>query len=114
MPGSVFYPPAAVDSQVLHLELRPSPLVVDEERTFFEKVVRAAFAQKRKTIANSLASVFGPKPQVEDLLRRSGIEPRCRAESLGIDRFIELSRNMAAEYGPKTLSSAHLVGDVSP
>ena len=53
-----FLPAPKVTSSVIRLTPRPKPQEVENEEAFF-KVVRAAFAQRRKTLLNSLSSVFG-------------------------------------------------------
>ncbi|MBR3498054.1 MAG: hypothetical protein IKO05_03570 [Selenomonadaceae bacterium] len=63
--------------------LRRAPFAVDEE--FFFRVVRTAFAQRRKTLLNSLA-VFG-----KEKLLASGIDVKRRAENLSLEEFAALA-----------------------
>jgi 16S rRNA (adenine1518-N6/adenine1519-N6)-dimethyltransferase len=56
------------------------------------KVVRAAFGQRRKTVRNSLAAGLElPVEEVEAAIRRAGIDPEARAESLGLTQFAKLA-----------------------
>jgi 16S rRNA (adenine1518-N6/adenine1519-N6)-dimethyltransferase len=53
-------------------------------------MVRAAFAQRRKTLANNLKAairVLGIEGEVEAVFERAGIEARRRAETLSVDEF---------------------------
>jgi 16S rRNA (adenine1518-N6/adenine1519-N6)-dimethyltransferase len=70
---------------------------VDPE-DFFRKVVRAAFAHRRKTLINSLRGTF-PSWDVQSLLQAMGhcaIDPQRRAETLSIDDFINLTGAIAS------------------
>ncbi|MEW5911220.1 MAG: 16S rRNA (adenine(1518)-N(6)/adenine(1519)-N(6))-dimethyltransferase RsmA [Thermodesulfobacteriota bacterium] len=95
-----FFPRPAVASRVVHLAPRPRPLVdfagpAAEE--WFSRVVKAAFGQRRKTLANSLAGGLGlARPQAAAALERAGIDPMRRAETLSIAEFAAA----AAALGP--------------
>ncbi|MFA5353775.1 MAG: 16S rRNA (adenine(1518)-N(6)/adenine(1519)-N(6))-dimethyltransferase RsmA [Thermodesulfovibrionales bacterium] len=94
VPRGAFRPVPKVDSAVLHVEILPSPRVtVLDEGTFF-KVVRAAFSQRRKTLANSLKAVLG---DMRDILIRAEIDPVRRAETLSIGEFGRLSDILVQE-----------------
>ncbi|MFB5269009.1 16S rRNA (adenine(1518)-N(6)/adenine(1519)-N(6))-dimethyltransferase RsmA [Paenibacillus enshidis] len=94
VPHTVFIPQPNVESAVIRLRVRPEPPVqVPDEKHFFE-VVQAAFAQRRKTIANNLKSRFFTKENkdaLEPLLRSADIEPSRRGETLSIEEFARLS-----------------------
>jgi 16S rRNA (adenine1518-N6/adenine1519-N6)-dimethyltransferase len=65
-----------------------------EDTEFFHAVVRAAFAQRRKTILNSLTNAplaLGSKEEIEKTLGAVGIEPRRRAETLDMTEFEKLA-----------------------
>ncbi len=89
VPSGAFIPAPNVDSAVIRLTKREVPAVaVPSEERFF-RVVHAAFAQRRKTIANNL-SVFSGKDRKADLsalLAAQGIQPDRRAETLTLDEF---------------------------
>ncbi len=91
---SSFYPQPEVDSSFLELALPPKPSVkVNDERRFFT-VVKAGFAQRRKTLLNSLLSseaISLDKPDLSALLTRLGIDPGIRAERLSLAQFAAIS-----------------------
>ncbi|SEN64405.1 16S rRNA (adenine(1518)-N(6)/adenine(1519)-N(6))-dimethyltransferase RsmA [Lihuaxuella thermophila] len=95
VPSHVFVPRPQVDSAVTRLTLRDQPAVyVSNERLFF-KVVRAAFAQRRKTLLNTLhANLFSSrrKDEVEKWLHEAGIDPKRRGETLDIQEFAALTQ----------------------
>ena len=90
-----FMPPPNVDSTVIKLEIRPQPAVkVSDEKKFF-RMVKAAFAQRRKTAVNSIASGMGlSKNQVAEALQNSGLDVNVRAEKLTMEELAELSENL--------------------
>ena len=90
-----FMPPPNVDSTVIKLEIRPEPAVkVSDEKKFF-RMVKAAFAQRRKTALNSIASGMGlSKNQVAEALSKSGLDVNVRAEKLTMEELAALSENL--------------------
>lgn len=92
VPASLFVPPPKVDSAVLKLKIREKPAVdVLDEKMFF-KVVKASFAQRRKTLLNCLCSGFSvPKAQISSLLESIDITPSRRGETLSIEEFKKIS-----------------------
>jgi len=96
VPSTAFYPPPDVESAVVLLEVRPKPAVhVDDEAVFF-RVVRGAFAHRRKTLRNTLAGALDLDPAIVDAAtKQAGIDPTRRGETLTIDEFASLSQSMA-------------------
>ena len=90
-PGS-FHPPPKVDSAFVALEAR-DPVVPDGEWESFKKHVRWAFARRRKTLLNSLSAAV-PREVVRSVLDQAGIEPGRRAETLALEEFVELHRQL--------------------
>jgi len=92
VPAELFIPPPKVDSQVVILEMRTTPLVsVEQEKAFF-RVVKAGFIAKRKKLRSSLASgLHISKPEAEALLRSHNISPDSRAEDLTLQNWMDLS-----------------------
>lgn len=90
-----FMPPPNVDSTVIKLQIRPEPAVkVSDEKKFF-RMVKAAFAQRRKTAVNSIASGMGlSKNQVAEALQNSGLDVNVRAEKLTMEELALLSENL--------------------
>ncbi|MGI9952574.1 16S rRNA (adenine(1518)-N(6)/adenine(1519)-N(6))-dimethyltransferase RsmA [Moorellaceae bacterium AZ2] len=99
VPRTVFFPRPEVDSAVVRLDLYPQPPVKVGDRDFFFRVVRAAFAQRRKTLANALRSLTGAREPVEAALAAAGIEPFRRGETLSLEEFARLSRCLQAYVG---------------
>lgn len=92
VPRTVFIPQPKVDSTVLRLDvLKEKPVAVEDEEYFF-KVIKAGFAQRRKTVANSL-SVLGDVTRAEILeaLEKAGIDPVIRGETLNLEEYAKLS-----------------------
>lgn len=85
-PGA-FQPPPKVWSSVVRL--RPRRAVAPASATSFGRVVQAAFAQRRKTLRNSLRDLLD-----EAAFARSGIDPTQRAEDLTLDEFVRLSEQL--------------------
>jgi 16S rRNA (adenine1518-N6/adenine1519-N6)-dimethyltransferase len=94
VPRTVFLPPPRVDSAVLRLErlTRPEPPEVLERAA---AVATAAFAQRRKTVRNSLIAASGIRVETIDAaLRDAGIDGRRRAETLDVDEYVTLAQLM--------------------
>jgi 16S rRNA (adenine1518-N6/adenine1519-N6)-dimethyltransferase len=88
-PGS-FRPPPKVDSAFVGFELHAPPLPL-EEMPAFTTFVRLAFAQRRKTLRNSLASGWG-KERAEAVLAAAGVKEKVRAEELGLAEMLGVWR----------------------
>jgi 16S rRNA (adenine1518-N6/adenine1519-N6)-dimethyltransferase len=84
-PGA-FSPPPKVQSSLVKLVPHPRPPVEVTDPRVFARIVRAAFAQRRKTLRNSLSEIL-----TAEELGRLGIDPRRRAETLSLDDFARLS-----------------------
>jgi len=94
-PG-VFYPKPGVDSAVVVLERLREPAVAVRDRTLFLQVVRAAFAYRRKTLANSLSLALGiDRARTQAALTRSNIDTEIRAEQLDLGSFAALADELA-------------------
>lgn len=87
-----FMPQPKVDSAVIKLSVRKEPPVrAENDKRFFE-IVRAAFAQRRKTALNSLSSSLNiPKDKVRAALEKIGRNENDRAERFSMDEFAALS-----------------------
>ncbi len=95
-----FLPPPKVDSAVIRLDLLQEPQVQVEDENWFFQVSRSAFAQRRKTAANSIsATLHLPKPQVETALAAAGAQENVRAERLTLEQLGELSNQLLAIRG---------------
>jgi ribosomal RNA small subunit methyltransferase A len=97
VPPSCFLPQPKVTSAVLTLRVRTeSPCEIADEAMFF-RVVRAAFAQRRKTLSNALAAGFPEQTKAEltDCIVACGHAPTVRGETLSIPEFAALARAIA-------------------
>ena len=91
IPAGCFYPPPEVDSAVLSIELYEEPLFPSESLDLFFKLAHAGFAQKRKTLRNTLAAGMNESPAwAEKLLTAAGIDPQRRAETLSMQEWKKL------------------------
>jgi len=92
VPGDSFHPPTQVESRVMKLTFLPQPRVAVDDPVHFERVVRCAFAQRRKKIINSIISRgIWTKEVVLPALERAGISPDVRAEQLSMEQFAALA-----------------------
>ena len=97
----MFRPAPNVDSAVVRVDRVLGRLDGADEK-LVRKLVRAAFAMRRKTLVNNLAASFGiPKQQATDLVTACGFPADLRGERLSLDDFIRLSH----VFSPQ---SAHL------
>lgn len=95
VPPGAFHPPPKVESAVLHLRPLAVPRVESTEQARFHAVVRAAFAQRRKTLANALAAGLGVSAErAREAARSAGVDPGRRAETLDIKEFAGLARRL--------------------
>lgn len=95
VPPDCFMPAPKVTSAVLRCTRRQKPPVdLQCPEKFFFQVVRASFALRRKTLVNSLASVYGgqlDKGQLAEILEGCGLAPTIRGERLGLEEFASLA-----------------------
>lgn len=94
VPKTVFNPQPNVDSSILQLKLREEPAVQVNDEDFFFGIVKASFAQRRKTLRNNLANYFADafdKAAIDAVLQRIGIDGSRRGESLDIEEFAVLA-----------------------
>ncbi len=91
VPPEAFRPPPKVDSAVVRLIPRPRAERPVEHAAAIERIVRAAFGQRRKTLSNALDGVV-------DVARieAAGIDPRTRAEQLAPEAYVALARQLEA------------------
>ncbi|MCA0200842.1 MAG: 16S rRNA (adenine(1518)-N(6)/adenine(1519)-N(6))-dimethyltransferase RsmA [Proteobacteria bacterium] len=85
-----FTPPPAVNSTVVRLTPRSTPLAPAKRETL-ERVTAAAFGQRRKMLRQSLKSLG---VDAEALCRAAGVDPTARAETLSVEQFCALARGV--------------------
>ncbi|MFV9511741.1 16S rRNA (adenine(1518)-N(6)/adenine(1519)-N(6))-dimethyltransferase RsmA [Tepidibacillus sp. LV47] len=104
VPKTVFVPNPNVDSAIIQLKIRKHPPVQVEDEEFFFRVIKASFANRRKTILNNLIHNLigkGQKEQLKIFLRSIDIDPNRRAETLDIKEYAKLSNLLAKKLNEK-------------
>ena len=92
VPPGAFRPPPLVESAVLHLRALAMPPVPIADPRRFRALVRAAFAQRRKSLANALAAGLGiPVERARARLGAAGVEAGRRAETLTLAEFARVA-----------------------
>ena len=96
IPAGAFYPAPKVSSAVVRVDLYKSlPVAVDDVDRFFE-VVRAGFGQKRKQLRNALSQGLSlPVGAVVEALRRAGVDEKRRAQTLSLEEWARVTREIA-------------------
>jgi 16S rRNA (adenine1518-N6/adenine1519-N6)-dimethyltransferase len=100
IPAGAFYPVPKVDSAVMRIDIGEQPVVrlgegIDEAEFF--RVVRAGFSQKRKKLRNSLSAGLRFAPaEAEQALEQSGVDPGRRAETLSLQEWASVTKNVHA------------------
>ena len=95
VPPSCFLPQPKVTSSVLHLKVRSEPPAEVTDEAFFFRVVRASFAQRRKTLVNGLSALGIPKAQLIAAVAACGLPENVRGETLSIPQFAALAARLA-------------------
>lgn len=103
IPASAFYPQPSVDSSTLRIDLYPQPLIPDDKLDCFFKLAHFGFAQKRKTLRNTLAAgLRWSGDQAAVLLQSAGIDPSRRAQTLELTEWRTLVVEYLNQYPPKS------------
>jgi 16S rRNA (adenine1518-N6/adenine1519-N6)-dimethyltransferase len=95
-----FYPRPKVDSEIVAFTVRDKPLVAINDERFFEKLVRASFLRRRKTLLNALKATdyFNRgKDRILEVLTALDIDPQRRPETLSISEFSKLSTHIMSD-----------------
>ncbi|HZM64276.1 MAG TPA: 16S rRNA (adenine(1518)-N(6)/adenine(1519)-N(6))-dimethyltransferase RsmA [Candidatus Saccharimonadales bacterium] len=88
VPARLFTPPPKVDSQILLLAYRGKPLFPNVDTKVFFRIVKAGFAQRRKTLLNSLsAGLHLSRGETTAALEHAAILPTIRAQNLSLDQW---------------------------
>lgn len=92
VPNSAFLPPPKVNSAIIKLTQKPSPISDDIIPLFFD-VVKLAFAQRRKTLRNNLKKHEEiQQEQLNKLEQKTGLNLNRRGETLSVNEFIHLAK----------------------
>lgn len=94
VPPSAFEPKPNVDSAVVSFNILDKPKFMIDDTAMFKRVVKAAFNQRRKMLANTLKGLMGTDlksiPNIVNALEQAGIDPKRRGETLSIEEFARL------------------------
>ncbi|PWK07926.1 16S rRNA (adenine(1518)-N(6)/adenine(1519)-N(6))-dimethyltransferase RsmA [Tumebacillus permanentifrigoris] len=94
VPESAFMPAPNVESSVIKLKVRKEPAVQVKDDKLFFHLVKACFAQRRKTILNNLQANLQPKRDKETILaalETAGVNPTRRGETLSLEEYALLA-----------------------
>ena len=86
-----------MDSTVVYLKKRKTPVVVVDDEKFMFQVIKAAFNQRRKTLANALGNASGinvSKHNIVEAIIDTGLSEDVRGEKLSLTEFGELSERL--------------------
>jgi 16S rRNA (adenine1518-N6/adenine1519-N6)-dimethyltransferase len=93
IPASCFFPEPDVDSACVVLNRRAAPLLPENQRETFVKIVKRAFSQRRKMMLKLLREDW-PAEKLEQLFAELKIPPQERAEKLSLQQFAALAKNL--------------------
>ena len=98
VPPKAFMPAPAVTSAVIRCVLRDKPPVdvIDEKRFF--RVVKAGFAQRRKTFSNTMKTTGLSKEQIEAILAKANIDGQRRGETFSLQEFADVANAWCELY----------------
>lgn len=93
----LFYPRPKVASEVIEIRFKTRIEKPVHDEAVFSRIVKTAFAKRRKTLRNALKSgeMNLSGPMVEQILSRAGIDPSRRAETLDVSEFIALEHTFS-------------------
>jgi 16S rRNA (adenine1518-N6/adenine1519-N6)-dimethyltransferase len=86
-----FFPPPKVESQVIHIEFQEHPRVTVTDEVAFRRLVKAAFAQRRKTLRNTLRAAG--YENLDEVSEKTGIDFQRRGETLTVEEFATLANS---------------------
>ena len=90
-----FMPAPKVDSSVIKLDIRKQPPVTLKDEKLFFRMVKAVFAQRRKTAANSISAGMSlPKEKVYAAIANAGYPETVRAESFTMEELAVLANSI--------------------
>ena len=100
VPPHCFVPQPKVTSAVVRMDRRAAPPASVDDKKLFFRTVRAAFAQRRKTLSNALRSGFSEldRAAIESAMEETGLPPAVRGETLSIAQFAALSNALLRKF----------------
>ena len=91
-----FYPAPKVNSALVSLKVRKEPLLDLNDYSFFRRVIKSAFSQRRKTLKNCLVGAGFDKEKVTKAISDLGLDENIRGEKLSIQEFGKLAGELQA------------------
>lgn len=91
-----FYPAPKVNSALVSLKVRQKPLLDLKDYSFFRRVIKSAFSQRRKTLKNCLVGAGFDKEKVTKAISDLGLDENIRGEKLSIQEFGKLAGELQA------------------
>ena len=91
VPRGAFTPAPQVTSSLVRMQPRAVTELPEIDADSFARVVASAFGQRRKTLRNALAPLLGA-----DHIAAAGVDPKARAETLSVQNFVDLTRQLGA------------------
>ena len=96
VPRGSFLPPPNVDSAVIRLNVRPEPPVKLKDEALFFRIAKACFAQRRKTLLNTVSNTLGiDKATLRAALERMGLPESVRGETLSMEQLALLTEELS-------------------
>ncbi len=97
VPPDAFDPPPHVQSQFIVIERHPEPVVTPRDPQIYLRLINAAFAMRRKTLANNLKAAFGlDNDDARVVLRAAGVDERVRGEALTLQELCRVADGLVA------------------
>jgi len=94
----MFYPVPNVDSVFVGIKMNPQKFEIKDKPTL-DKLIRAAFSARRKTLVNNLMPGFEmPRETAERLLEKQGVDIKARGETLSVGQFVALANEISHIY----------------
>jgi 16S rRNA (adenine1518-N6/adenine1519-N6)-dimethyltransferase len=90
---NAFFPAPTVDSVLVRIDRRTTP---DVDYARLSETVKAAFAQRRKTLRNTLGPLAGSPASAEQLLRAAAVDPGARPETMPLESWVAIARHLSA------------------
>lgn len=94
---NMFVPSPKVDSAVINLKVLDKPSIYVKNEDIYFKIVKSAFAQRRKTLVNTLYNTtdyFNSKDEIRNILIKNGMDVNIRGEKLNLEEFEKIAKEV--------------------
>lgn len=92
VPADAFDPPPHVTSCFIRIDRHGTPIVTPKDEQMYRRLIHAAFAMRRKTLANNMKAAFGlDQQQAKDALAAAGVDERVRGEALSLEELCRVA-----------------------